>query len=131
MQLLVDVGLGYLRLGQPSPTLSGGEAQRIKLVSELLVKSRSDTLLVLDEPTIGLHMADVPRLITVIHRLVDAGATVVVIEHNPDLMREADWLIDLGPGGGPAGGQVLYEGPYAGLVSAKRSRTADWLRRNA
>jgi excinuclease ABC subunit A len=130
MQLLVDVGLGYLRLGQPSPTLSGGEAQRIKLVSELLVKSRSDTLLVLDEPTIGLHMADVPRLVTVIHRLVDAGATVVVIEHNPDVMREADWIIDLGPGGGPAGGRVLYEGPYAGLASAETSRTAEWLRRN-
>ncbi|MCB9730867.1 MAG: excinuclease ABC subunit UvrA [Deltaproteobacteria bacterium] len=130
MQLLVDVGLGYLRLGQPSPTLSGGEAQRIKLVSELLVKSRSDTLLILDEPTIGLHMADVPRLITVIHRLVDAGATVVVIEHNPDVMREADWLIDLGPGGGPEGGQLLYQGPYEGLTKVKRSKTADWLRRH-
>ncbi|MGM0575246.1 MAG: excinuclease ABC subunit UvrA [Myxococcota bacterium] len=130
LQLLEDVGLGYLKLGQPSPTLSGGESQRIKLVSELLGRDRSDTVLVLDEPTIGLHMADVPKLLHVVHRLVDAGATVLIIEHNPDVMREADWIIDLGPGGGPDGGRVCYQGPYAGLVGAEGSRTGTWLARN-
>jgi len=129
LQLLDDVGLGYLQLGQPSPTLSGGEAQRIKLVSHLLGRKRPDTLIVLDEPSIGLHMADVPRLLAVVHRLVDAGTTVVVIEHNTDVIREADWVIDLGPGGGPDGGEVLYQGPYEGLRGAERSRTGAWLAR--
>ena len=126
--LLDDVGLGYLKLGQPSPTLSGGEAQRVKLVSELIGRSRDDTVVVLDEPSIGLHMADVPKLLEVVHRLVDAGATVVVIEHNLDVIREADWVIDLGPGGGDAGGHVLYQGPFAGLAAAADSRTGAWIR---
>ena len=127
LALMNDVGLGYLKLGQSSTTLSGGESQRIKLVSHLMARDRSDTVVVLDEPTIGLHMADVPRLLQVMHRLVDAGATVVVIEHNMDVVREADWVLDLGPGGGPEGGRIVYQGPYKGLAGKKGSRTGSWL----
>jgi excinuclease ABC subunit A len=126
-QLLQDVGLGYLTLGQASPTLSGGEAQRIKLVTELS-KVKLDgavrnpraknphTLYVLDEPTVGLHMADVSKLIHVLHRLVDGGNTVLVIEHDLDVMAEADWIIDMGPEGGADGGNVVFQGPPKRLL---------------
>jgi excinuclease ABC subunit A len=130
LKLLQDVGLGYLTLGQPSPTLSGGEAQRIKLVTELS-KVREEapggprqrprhTLYVLDEPTVGLHMADVEKLIQVLHRLVAAGNTAVVVEHNLDVMAEADWILDLGPEAGDGGGRIVAQGPPAQI--ARRSR---------
>ena len=143
LQLLREVGLGYLTLGQPSPTLSGGEAQRIKLVTELAkvrpalgetadkgmpLPPHRHTLYVLDEPTVGLHMADVEKLIRVLHRLTEAGHTVLVVEHDLDVLAEADWLIDLGPEGGEHGGQLVAEGMPETVMATKGSHTGRYLK---
>jgi len=126
---LVDVGLGYIKLGQPSTTLSGGEAQRVKLATELSKRSTGNTFYVLDEPTTGLHTADVHKLIEVLNRLTDAGNTVVVIEHNLDVIKTADHIIDLGPEGGDAGGEVLFEGSPEDAALCERSHTGLFLQK--
>ena len=127
MQTLVDVGLGYVRLGQSAPTLSGGEAQRVKLASELAKRSTGHTIYLLDEPTTGLHFEDVRRLLTVLSRLVDQGNTVLVIEHNLDVIKTADWIIDLGPEGGSGGGRIVAEGPPELVAKTKGSHTGRFL----
>lgn len=128
LQPLLDVGLGYLRLGQSSSTLSGGEAQRLKLASFLTKTDADPTLYVFDEPTTGLHFYDVRRLVDVFQRLVDVGHTVVVIEHHLDVIKSADWLLDLGPEGGARGGELLYAGPPEGLLKLKKSHTGRYLK---
>ena len=128
MQTLVDVGLGYVRLGQPAPTLSGGEAQRVKLASELAKRSTGHTMYILDEPTTGLHFEDVNKLLTVLSRLVDQGNTIVVIEHNLDVIKSSDWIIDLGPNGGDGGGTVIAEGTPEKVAKTQASFTGEFLR---
>jgi excinuclease ABC subunit A len=129
LQTLADVGLGYVKLGQSATTLSGGEAQRVKLAKELARVSTGDTVYILDEPTTGLHFADIQKLLDVLHRLTDAGNTVVVIEHNLDVIKTADWLIDLGPEGGDAGGQIVAQGAPEEVAKVKESYTGQFLKR--
>ncbi|MCU1573833.1 MAG: excinuclease subunit, partial [Micrococcaceae bacterium] len=129
LQALLDVGLGYLRLGQPATELSGGEAQRIKLATELQRARRGHTLYLLDEPTTGLHPADVRLLLAQLHHLVDAGNTVVVVEHDMDVVAGSDWVIDLGPSGGNEGGQIMAAGTPNDVAAAAQSRTAPYLAR--
>jgi excinuclease UvrABC ATPase subunit len=126
LDLLCEVGLGYLELGQPLSTLSGGEAQRIKLASEL---QKRGYIYVMDEPTTGLHMADIERLLAIMKHLVDRGNTVIVIEHNLDIIVHADWIIDLGPEGGSRGGEILFEGTPEDLIKCKRSYTGQYLKK--
>ncbi|HEU5381809.1 MAG TPA: excinuclease ABC subunit UvrA [Ktedonobacteraceae bacterium] len=129
MKTLNDVGLGYMRLGQPATTLSGGEAQRVKLATELARRATGRTMYILDEPTTGLHFADVDRLLEVLQRLVDAGNTIVVIEHNLEVIKSADWVIDLGPEGGDAGGEIIAQGSPEEIAEEPRSYTGQFLRR--
>jgi excinuclease ABC subunit A len=129
LQTLYDVGLGYVRLGQSATTLSGGEAQRVKLSKELSRKATGCTLYILDEPTTGLHFADIDRLLQVLNRLVDAGNSVVIIEHNMDVVKTGDWIIDLGPEGGDAGGWVIAEGTPEHVAEMPHSYTGQYLRR--
>jgi excinuclease ABC subunit A len=128
LQTLVDVGLGYVRMGQSAPTLSGGEAQRVKLAAELQKRSTGRTVYVLDEPTTGLHFEDIRKLLSVLHSLVDKGNTVIVIEHNLDVIKSADWLIDMGPEGGSGGGQVVTEGTPEEVADVPESHTGRFLR---
>ncbi|MDE7063966.1 MAG: excinuclease ABC subunit A, partial [Desulfovibrionaceae bacterium] len=127
LAVLEDVGLDYLRLGQPATTLSGGEAQRIKISRELGKRSLPGTMYILDEPTTGLHMHEVGKLISVLHKLVDRGATVVVIEHNTDVILAADHVLDLGPGGGENGGQIVSQGTPEAIVADPDSVTGRFL----
>jgi len=125
---MVDVGLGYLQLGQPATTLSGGEAQRVKLSKELGRRTSKRTLYLLDEPTTGLHPADTTRLLALLQRLVDAGNTVIVVEHNLDLIKAADWIIDMGPEGGAAGGRLIAEGTPEEVTEMAHSHTGACLK---
>jgi excinuclease ABC subunit A len=133
LQCLHDVGLDYIRLGQPSPTLSGGEAQRVKLATELAKGDSpstplAKTLYILDEPTTGLHFEDIRKLMGVFHRLADAGATLIVIEHNLDVLKGADWIIDLGPEGGDAGGTIVASGTPEDVARVEASHTGRYLK---
>jgi excinuclease ABC subunit A len=127
IQTLYDVGLGYMKLGQPATTLSGGEAQRVKLASELYRRSHGRTLYILDEPTTGLHIDDIARLLKVLQRLVENGDTVLVIEHNLDVIKTADYIIDLGPEGGSGGGTIVATGTPEEVQKVKASYTGQYL----
>jgi excinuclease ABC subunit A len=129
LQTLLDVGLSYVKLGQNATTLSGGEAQRVKLAKELSKRATGRTLYILDEPTTGLHFEDVKHLLTVLHRLRDEGNTVIVIEHNLDVIKTADWVIDLGPEGGDGGGTIVAEGTPEQLARSSDSFTGRYLKR--
>lgn len=126
---LEQVGLGYLRMGQPATTLSGGEAQRVKLATELSKRATGSTLYILDEPTTGLHFVDVRRLLQVLHDLVDKGNTVIVIEHNLDVIKTADWIVDLGPEGGDGGGEIIAQGTPEAVAKVKSSATGGYLKK--
>jgi excinuclease ABC subunit A len=128
LKTLLDVGLGYIRLGQSATTLSGGEAQRVKLALELSKRDTGRTLYILDEPTTGLHFADIELLLKVLHTLRDHGNTIVVIEHNLDVIKTADWVIDLGPEGGAGGGEILAQGTPEQIAANQRSYTGKYLR---
>lgn len=128
MQTIRDVGLGYIHLGQPAPTLSGGEAQRVKLATELSRRATGRTVYILDEPTTGLHFADLEKLLHVLHRLTEVGNTVIIIEHNLDIIKNADWIVDLGPQGGDAGGFVVASGTPLDIARVKASYTGQFLR---
>jgi excinuclease ABC subunit A len=128
LQTLFDVGLGYIHLGQPATQLSGGEAQRVKLASELSRRATGRTLYILDEPTTGLHFADIEKLLAILHRLVEGGNTVIVIEHNLDVIKSADWIIDMGPEGGNGGGRIIAEGTPEQVAATVTSYTGSYLR---
>ena len=129
LQVMMDVGLGYIKLGQSAPTLSGGEAARVKLAKELQKKATGKSLYILDEPTTGLHIHDVSKLIEILQRLVDNGNTVVVIEHNLDMIKCADYLIDLGPEGGDMGGTLIAQGTPEDIAKCEKSYTGRYLRK--
>jgi excinuclease ABC subunit A len=130
LDTLIDVGLSYVKLGQAATTLSGGEAQRIKLARELAKRDTGDTLYILDEPTTGLHFQDVRMLLAVLQRLTDAGNTVVIIEHNLDVVKTADWIIDIGPEGGSSGGEIVAAGSPEKVAKNERSHTGRYLKKN-
>ena len=129
VQTLNDVGLGYIKLGQPSTTLSGGEAQRVKLATELSKRATGKTLYILDEPTTGLHIADVHRLVDILQRLVDTGNSIIVIEHNLDLIKASDYIVDLGPEGGNGGGTIVQVGTPEQIVKNEKSYTGKFLKK--
>ena len=129
IETLYDVGLSYVKLGQPSTTLSGGEAQRIKLATELSRRSTGKTIYILDEPTTGLHFEDVHKLVEILHRLADGGNTVVVIEHNLDVIKTADYIIDMGPEGGDRGGTVIAKGTPEEVAKVKKSYTGQYVKK--